>query len=440
MAKMVWDQLGGRFYEAGVDHGVLYLTDNSGVPWNGLTAVDEKLSDDSKPYYLDGVKYLDAEILGDFSVTLKAVMYPDEFEQFDGVGVFGNGLYVHDQRSKCFGLSYRTRIGNDVTGVDLGYKIHILYNLTAVSDTKGHASHSATPALSTFSWTLIGKPESTPGYRPTMYVVLDSTEMHPALLAKLEAVLYGNDNPELTNLLINPSAEVNATDGGWAGSNANIQRITTDAYSGVACWAVTTVAAGNSSLRNFSGRFTVIPGLNYTASAYFKPAFTSPIRAVRVYLDWYNSSGVRISTTSGQSMEIANEWVRATISGVAPVGAVSVQIINEIVSSVPNEIHYIDAIMATQKLEVSLYHDGDTLGAIWTGIPHISTSLRSNKPILPSFQKLLKFIEFRITDNGDGTWTIVCPDDLVVMLDSTTFQISDVNATYLDTNTYEIPT
>jgi hypothetical protein len=191
MAKMVWDQLGGRFYEAGVDHGVLYLTDNSGVPWNGLTAVDEKLSDDSKPYYLDGVKYLDAEILGDFSVTLKAVMYPDEFEQFDGVGVFGNGLFVHDQRSKCFGLSYRTRIGNDVAGADLGYKIHILYNLTAVPDAKGYASHSATPALSTFSWTLIGKPESTPGYRPTAYVVLDSIELEAAFLAKLEAILYG---------------------------------------------------------------------------------------------------------------------------------------------------------------------------------------------------------------------------------------------------------
>ena len=44
MSKLKWDQIGERWYETGVDRGVLYVRDNTGaypvgVPWNGLTAV-----------------------------------------------------------------------------------------------------------------------------------------------------------------------------------------------------------------------------------------------------------------------------------------------------------------------------------------------------------------------------------------------------------------
>ena len=46
MSKLVWDKTGERFYETGVDRGVLYPmgTDRTypkGVAWNGLTAVTE---------------------------------------------------------------------------------------------------------------------------------------------------------------------------------------------------------------------------------------------------------------------------------------------------------------------------------------------------------------------------------------------------------------
>ena len=46
MSTLVWDKTGQRFYETGVDHGVLYLPDSfgayvDGVAWNGLTTVTE---------------------------------------------------------------------------------------------------------------------------------------------------------------------------------------------------------------------------------------------------------------------------------------------------------------------------------------------------------------------------------------------------------------
>jgi hypothetical protein len=48
MTKVVWDQVGQRFYETGVDHGVLYIPDgagvyNSGFAWNGLTLLLKRL-------------------------------------------------------------------------------------------------------------------------------------------------------------------------------------------------------------------------------------------------------------------------------------------------------------------------------------------------------------------------------------------------------------
>ena len=65
MAPLTWDQVGERLYEAGVDHGVLYLPDvtgkyTGGVAWNGLTTVTEKPTGAaSNPQYADNIKYLD---------------------------------------------------------------------------------------------------------------------------------------------------------------------------------------------------------------------------------------------------------------------------------------------------------------------------------------------------------------------------------------------
>ena len=41
MSKLVWDAIGERFYETGIDHGVLYPVESGAYPkgyaWNGLT-------------------------------------------------------------------------------------------------------------------------------------------------------------------------------------------------------------------------------------------------------------------------------------------------------------------------------------------------------------------------------------------------------------------
>src|SRR4051812_33634675 len=114
MTRLIWDEIGHRTYEAGLDRGVFYKEDTTGVVWNGLVSIDESFSDDtSSPVYLDGVKYLDAPSFGDFSAKLSAFTYPDEFLEYEGVSSLGGGLSVDGQRPKLFGLSYRTQVGND---------------------------------------------------------------------------------------------------------------------------------------------------------------------------------------------------------------------------------------------------------------------------------------------------------------------------------------
>lgn len=192
MPKLVWDAVGARVYETGLDQGVLYLPNGSAVPWNGLTSIIEQYNVESSPVYYDGTKISDLVVLGDFSASMKAVTYPDEFVEIEGLAPMRYGVFLGDQRPQNFGLCYRTQIGDDLDGDMTGYKIHILYNLTAIPSEKTYASISANPSLVEFEWTITAVPEEFPGFRPTAHIILDSRKLDPWLLEELETMFYGN--------------------------------------------------------------------------------------------------------------------------------------------------------------------------------------------------------------------------------------------------------
>lgn len=166
------------------------------MPWNGLTGVEDTTAREAKSSYLDGIKYLDYHILSEFSGKLKAFTYPDEFDDINGTRNNGDGVLVHDQPPKSFGLSYRTKIGNDVDGVDHGYSIHILWNLLALPDPIAYASMNNAVSPIEFAWGLTSTPKLVPGYRPTAHLSIKSTDLDPRSLAALEAALYGTDETE----------------------------------------------------------------------------------------------------------------------------------------------------------------------------------------------------------------------------------------------------
>lgn len=193
---IVWDKVEDRTYETGLDRGVLYLPDGSAVPWNGLTSIIESFDKESSPVYFDGMKISDLVVLGDFEATMTAVTYPEEFVELEGLAPVKQGLFYADQKPQTFGLCYRTKIGNSLEGDEVGYKIHIIYNLTAIPNDKTYASTGSDPSLVPFEWKITAVPEELPGFRPTAHIVIDSRDIDPWLLEDLEMMLYGTSTVE----------------------------------------------------------------------------------------------------------------------------------------------------------------------------------------------------------------------------------------------------
>lgn len=196
--KLTWDEVGERVYETGIDHGVLYLPDitgvyNTGFPWNGLTAVTESPSGaESNKQYADNIVYLNLVSSEQFAATVEALTYPDEFAQCDGTVAPEPGVYLGQQARRTFGLSYRTRIGNDLTP-NAGYKIHLVYGGLAAPSEKAYATVNESPEAVPFSWEVSTTPVEVPGYDPSATLVIDSTKVDAGALAELETILYGED-------------------------------------------------------------------------------------------------------------------------------------------------------------------------------------------------------------------------------------------------------
>ena len=204
MSKIVWDEIGKRFYETGVRKGVLYPQNTTtglyptGVPWNGLTAITESPSGaEANPNYADDIKYINLISNEEFGASVEAYTYPDEFAVCDGSAELAVGVVVNQQARKPFGLAYTTSLGNDTDGIEYGYKIHLIYGAMAAPSEKNYASVNESPDVITFSWELTTTPVAVTGFRPTASLTVDSTTLDPTKLAELETILYGGDTPEL---------------------------------------------------------------------------------------------------------------------------------------------------------------------------------------------------------------------------------------------------
>ena len=196
MARLEWDKTGERLYETGTDRGVLYVASNgtypTGVAWNGLTGVDENPSGaEANAQYADNIKYLELRSAEDFGATVTAYTYPDEFEQCDGSAEPTEGMYIGQQARKMFGMSYRTKIGNDVDGDEHGYYIHLIYGATASPSQRSYKTVNDSPEPIEFSWEVTTTPVNITGYKPVAHIRINSTKADPEKLTVLESVLYG---------------------------------------------------------------------------------------------------------------------------------------------------------------------------------------------------------------------------------------------------------
>lgn len=198
MFLMNWDAVGERIWEAGLDRGVLYTATEEdpygkGTAFNGLTEMTEKPGGaELTDLWADNIKYASIRAAETFGATMGAYTYPPEFEECDGSVEAIKGVYLGQQTRKPFGFSYRSMIGNDQhDGADLGYKIHLLYGMSAQPSERARNPINESPDATTFSWELNSTPVAVPNYKPVSHLTIDSTKVDATKLAEFEKILYG---------------------------------------------------------------------------------------------------------------------------------------------------------------------------------------------------------------------------------------------------------
>lgn len=202
MSKILWDQVGEKQFETGVDRGVLYPQNSDGSypmghGWNGLTSVAENPSGaEDNALYADNIKYLNLKSAEEFGATIGCYYYPDAWEECDGTATVAKGVKMGQQKRKNFGLSYRTLKGNDTDGQDHGYKIHLVYNCSASPSERSYGTVNDSPDAIEFSYEVTTTPIPVEGYKPTSLITIDSTEVDPEKLAEFEKILYGTDGTD----------------------------------------------------------------------------------------------------------------------------------------------------------------------------------------------------------------------------------------------------
>lgn len=207
MGRIIWDAAGEKRYEMGVDRGVLYQdlggSFGNGVAWNGLTGVDN--DDDGHevtPMYSGDVKSESLSTYSEFSGTIDAYTYPDEFESCIGSTEVVNGIFMQQQSRSRFGVSYRTLTGNDTEGQEYGYKIHLIYDAEVIGNSMSRTSLTDSPEPVEMSWEISTIPQVSDNYDPYSELIIDSTKFSAEFMEQLEDILYGTDEeaPRLPSL------------------------------------------------------------------------------------------------------------------------------------------------------------------------------------------------------------------------------------------------
>lgn len=211
-----FDLSGERYFENGVDWGVLFVKKDAptpgtgageyekGIVWNGLTNVSlSPEGAEPNDIYADNIKYLSLLSVETLKATIEAYQSPVEFDKCDGTDevVTGSGVTLGQQARRQFALLFRTKVGNDVNP-ELGYKYHIIYGCLASPSERAYETINDSPEAMTLSWEVSTTPVAVEGFKPTALVTIDMTKATATGMAtKIEGILdtlYGKDGATST--------------------------------------------------------------------------------------------------------------------------------------------------------------------------------------------------------------------------------------------------
>lgn len=163
---------------SGLERGVFYPSEGSGVPWDGLVEISEVPTEAvSHAVYLDGSKKQDRRSQEHFSGKIKAYSYPDQFY---------SDILVQ-RRPKTFGLSWRVDQGDT-------YELHLVYNALISPQSYIHQQSD----FETFDWNFTTLPipieSQLSNASRTSHLIVETSVAYSWTIEALENVLYGTDS------------------------------------------------------------------------------------------------------------------------------------------------------------------------------------------------------------------------------------------------------
>ena len=201
MSRLVWDQIGEKRFETGVDHVVLYKqkADGSGylpgVAWNGITSItDSPDGAEATDLWADNIKYATLRSAETSGGTINAYTYPKEFNECNGLREISDGVFVGQQKRVPFAMVYRTLNPNDTaTEMDDYYKLHFVYGATVTPSELEYETMNDSPDGIELSWEYDTIPVPVPGHQPTATIVIESNSISEEALAAVEDYIYGTE-------------------------------------------------------------------------------------------------------------------------------------------------------------------------------------------------------------------------------------------------------
>jgi hypothetical protein len=215
------------------------------------------------------------------------------------------------------------------------------------------------------------------------------TLINTVVLAPIGAVLQADNGADadltvyadLTNLLVNPSAETNTT--GWTATRATLTRGGLTTPAGTQVFSLTTTTAGANSYMLQAANMAVSPNTTYSMRA----AVRTPVSArFALHAFEYDSTGAAVTTQQdpyGSPLPLNSFQQLTKTFTTNPKTAFIRFAVLRADTGVTGQAWYVDACLLTQTDWVPRYFDGDTPNTAketfaWTGTAHASTSTVTN--------------------------------------------------------------
>ena len=204
MAKLNWSNPTSKIFETGIDRCVFYTRNNlgeytNGVSWNSVIEIIEKpVNVDPIPIYANNLKYLNLTLYSFFNGTIEAHTCPKEFNYISGKKEPLSGVRISQQDYKTFGLAYRTNIAKDIFGKEYSYKLHLVYDAVAYlieSKTQPYRTINNEARADSLSWEIVTSSVGGKRFNRTASLTINSIDVEPTSLTKLENILYGITEP-----------------------------------------------------------------------------------------------------------------------------------------------------------------------------------------------------------------------------------------------------